>query len=124
MKTIGNILWFLFTGLWTGLTWFITGLLWCVTIVGIPFGLQAFKLGRLSFWPMGTVVNKHFGAHPIANILWFIFGGFALVLEFLILGLVWCVTIIGIPFGLQAFKLAGLALCPFGATFGAQEKKN
>ena len=115
MKTLGNILWFLFTGIWTGIAWFFTGLIWCITIIGIPFGKQSFKLARLAFWPFGTQVKKDFGKHPIANIIWIIFGGLFLAIGFGVLGLIWCITIIGIPFGKQCFKLAGLALTPFGA---------
>lgn len=116
MKTIGNILWLLFTGLWEGIMWAFLGLFWCITIIGIPFGKQCFKIARLMFWPFGSTVNKNFGAHPIANVIWIIFGGLFLALSFLLLGIVWCITIIGIPFGKQCFKLAGLALTPFGAT--------
>ena len=115
MKTLGNILWFLFTGLWTGIAWFFTGLIWCITIIGIPFGKYSFKLARHAFWPFSTQVKKDFGKHPIANIIWIIFGGLFLAIGFGVLGLIWCITIIGIPFGKQCFKLAGLALTPFGA---------
>lgn len=116
MKVIGNLLWLLFTGFWTGISWFCIGICWCITVIGIPFGIQAFKFAKLSFWPMGKKVQTHFGAHPIANIIWFIFGGFELMLAHFLLGIVWCITIIGIPFGKQAFKFAKLAVCPFGAT--------
>ncbi len=116
MKLIGNVLWFLFTGLVSALGWIGIGLGWCITIIGIPFGLQAFKMAGLSLWPFGKTVNGNFGKHPIANIIWFIFGGFALSLGFLFAGIIWCITIIGIPFGKQCFKLAKLALAPFGAT--------
>ncbi len=116
MKFIGNILWFIFTGLASAIGWLVIGLLWCITIIGIPFGTQAFKMAGLSLWPFGKTVTGNFGKHPIANILWFIFGGFALAIGFLITGLLWCITIIGIPFGKQCFKLAKLAIAPFGAT--------
>ena len=116
MKTLGNILWFIFTGLGTAISWFITGIIWCITIIGIPFGKQCFKLAKVSLWPFGKHVNTRFGSHPIANTIWFIFGGFALVLGFFLAGLIWCITIIGIPFGKQCFKLAKIALAPFGAT--------
>lgn len=119
MKLIGNILWLIFTGLWTAIGWFFTGLLWCITIVGIPFGLQAFKLAKLSLWPFGNKAEKDFGKHPIANVIWIIFGGLFLALGFCIAGVIWCITIIGIPFGKQCFKLAGLALTPFGAEITA-----
>ena len=115
MKFIANLLWIIFTGLWSAILYFMLGLIWCVTIIGIPFGLQAFKFARLCIWPFGSKVDGNFGKHPIANIIWFIFGGFAEAIFFLVLGLVWCVTIIGIPFGLQCFKFAKLSLAPFGA---------
>lgn len=116
MKTIANVLWFLFTGLGSALAWIGIGIVWCVTIIGIPFGLQAFKMAGLSLWPFGKTVNGNFEKHPIANILWFLFGGLELAISFLVVGIVWCITIIGIPFGKQCFKLAKLALFPFGAT--------
>lgn len=118
LKFIGNALWFVFTGFFTGVTYFLSSLFWCITIIGIPFGKQGFKLARLSFFPFGTKVNKNFGKHPVANVIWIIFGGFFISLFFTLSGLFWCITIIGIPFGKQCFKLAGLALMPFGATFG------
>lgn len=122
MKTIGNILWFLLTGLWEGIVWFFTGIVWCITIIGIPFGLQAFKIAKLIIWPFGRVVNKNFGKHPIANVIWIIFGGLFMALGFLLLGVIWCITIIGIPFGKQCFKLASLSLSPFGATIEVPTK--
>ncbi len=116
MKIIGNILWFIFTGLESALAWAIIGLLWCITIIGIPFGLQSFKLASLVIWPFGRRVNANFANHPIANIIWIIFGGLLLSIGYLFVGIFWCITIIGIPFGKQCFKLAGLALTPFGAS--------
>ncbi|MBQ7339236.1 MAG: YccF domain-containing protein [Clostridia bacterium] len=118
MKTIGNILWLLFTGLWAGLAYFFIGIIWCITIIGIPFGKQCFKFAKLSFWPFGTEIKSNFGSHPIANVLWIIFGGLELAIGFLIIGAVWCITIIGIPFGKQCFKFAKLSIAPFGATVG------
>lgn len=115
MKIIGNIIWFIFGGLISAIGWLFLGLLWCITIIGIPFALQAFKLAGLSLWPMGKVVNINFSKHAIANILWIILGGFALAFTFVVTGIICCITIIGIPFGKQAFKLARLALAPFGA---------
>ena len=122
MKTIGNVLWFLFTGFGTALGWLFTGILWCITIIGIPFGKQAFKLAGLSLWPFGKTVNGNFGKHPIANIIWFLFGGFGLALGYVFVGIIWCITIIGIPFGLQAFKMVKLALLPFGASIVKKTK--
>lgn len=116
MKFLGNILWFLFGGLISGLSWIFAGILWCITIVGIPIGLQCFKLATLSFWPFGKEVRYGGGAmSTIANIFWLLISGIPLAIENLILGLVCCITIIGIPFGKQFFKIAKLALTPFGA---------
>ena len=120
MKTLGNILWLLFTGLWLGLGYALTDILWCITIIGIPFGKQCFKIAKLAFWPFGTEVHKNFGKHPIANVIWIIFGGLGLCLSFGLAGIIWCITIIGIPFGKQCFKLAGLSIAPFGAVIGDQ----
>ncbi len=116
MKLIGNILWFFFTGLVSALYCFFLGLGWCITIIGIPFGIQAFKFAKLFLAPFGKKVTTNFGKHAIMNILWFILGGFGLALTFFFMGLFWCLTIIGIPFGKQAFKLAKLSIAPFGAT--------
>ena len=116
MKFIGNLLWFLLTGLAASISWLILGVLWCITIIGTPFGVQCFKFAGLSLFPFGKRVNENFGSHPIANFLWLVFGGLELAVGFAIAGIVWCVTIIGIPFGKQCFKLAKLALMPFGAT--------
>ena len=116
MKFIGNLLWLLLTGLYLGLVYAVLGIVWCLTIIGIPFGKQLFKLSRLAFWPFGASVKENFGKHPILNVIWMIFGGLELALIFFFMGILWCVTIIGIPFGKQAFKLAKLSLTPFGAT--------
>lgn len=115
MKTIGNILWLLLTGIGAAIAWFFLGLVWCITIIGIPFGKQCFKLARLSAWPFGSNVKSNFGKHPIANVIWIIFGGLELAIGFIFVGLLWCITIVGIPFGKQCFKLASLAIAPFGA---------
>lgn len=122
MKTIGNLLWFFFTGLWTGLSYIFLGLIWCLTIIGIPFGKQCFKIGSLMFWPFGRVVNSDFGKHAILNVIWILFGGLELAIVFLFLGLIWCITIIGIPFGKQCFKFAKLSFMPFGATITTATK--
>jgi len=115
MKTLGNIIWFLFGGLIMGLLFFVVGALCCLTIIGIPFGLQLFKIGVLCLWPFGSQIEINFSAHPLANILWIIFFGIELSFGCLVLCALFCITIVGIPFGLQWFKLAQLALLPFGA---------
>ena len=116
MKLLGNILWFLLGGVVMSLSYFIIGLLWCVTIVGIPVGLQAFKAAKLTLFPFGKEVVYGGGAGSgCLNILWIIFGGLEMAIACFLLGIVFCITIIGIPFGRQYFKLAKLSLMPFGA---------
>ena len=116
MKTLGNIIWFLFGGIILGFGWILCGFLWCITIIGIPVGVQCFKLATLGFWPFGRSVVYQGGVGSfIVNILWFFFGGIEMALVDCVVGLFFCVTIIGIPFGLQCFKLAKLSLAPFGA---------
>ncbi len=115
MKTIGNILWFLFGGWVTALIWLIGGILFCLTIVGIPFGIQCFKFARLSLFPYGKKVAVAPAEHPIANIVWAVFFGWEMAIAYLVCGVICCVTIIGIPNGIVAFKLTKLALLPFGA---------
>lgn len=116
MGCIGNFLWFCLCGLWLGLGWLFVGILWCITLVGIPVGLQCFKLAGLSFFPFGKEVEYGGGAGSLLlNILWIIFGGLELALSSAFMGIIFCITIVGIPFGLQCFKLAQLSLMPFGA---------
>ena len=116
MSFLGNVLWFIFGGLFSGLSWVLAGIIWCITIIGIPYGRQCFKFASLSFFPFGKEVQYGGGAGSfILNIIWLILSGIPLALEHLAFGLVLCVTIIGIPFGMQHFKLAKLALMPFGA---------
>ncbi len=116
MGLLGNMIWFICGGLVSGLSWFLAGCLWCITVVGIPVGLQCFKIAGLSFFPFGKEVVYGGGAGSfLLNIIWILVSGLPLALEHLALGLLLCVTVIGIPFGLQQFKLAKLALMPFGA---------
>lgn len=117
MGFLGNIIWFLCGGLWQGLSWFFAGVLWSITIVGVPIGMQCFKFASLAFFPFGKEVQYGGGTISlIANVLWLLFSGIPLALVALANGLLLCCTIIGIPFGLQCFKMAKLALMPFGAT--------
>lgn len=115
MNLLGNLLWLIFGGLVSALSWFLAGLLCCLTIVGIPVGLQCFKIAALSLSPFGKEVVYEGGAVSLlANILWLIVG-IPLALEHFAMGIVMCCTVIGIPFGLQYFKLAKLSFLPFGA---------
>lgn len=117
MGCLGNALWFLFGGLIMGLSWALAGVLWCITIVGIPIGTQCFKFASLAFFPFGKEVVYGGGVGSLLlNILWMIFSGILLAVEAAVIGCLFCITIIGIPFGMQCFKLAKLALMPFGAS--------
>jgi len=118
MKTLGNILWLIFGGWAIALEYFLASVAMMITIVGIPFGLQSIKLGVLALWPFGsrvvTVEDTSGCLNLVMNILWIIIGGIWIALTHIALGVLLCITIIGIPFGLQHFKFIKLALFPFG----------
>ena len=106
MSCLGNVLWFLFGGLIMGLSWALAGVLWCVTIVGIPVGLQCFKFASLAFFPFGKEVQYGGGVGSLLlNILWLLVSGVLLAIESAVIGCVFCITIIGIPFGKQCLDV-------------------
>ena len=110
MTVIGNILWFLFGGLIGGLAWVLAGCLWCVTIIGIPVGLQCFKFASLAFFPFGKeVIYGGGGFSFLVNLIWIVFFGLEMAIGYVILGCLWCITLLGIPIGKQCFKMAKLA---------------
>ena len=116
MRLIANILWILLGGLLSALGWIAAGLLWCITVVGIPIGVQCFKLSSISLNPFGKEVRYEGGAVSfLVNVLWVLLSGWELALGNVIVGCLFCITIIGIPWGKQYFKIAKLALAPFGA---------
>lgn len=116
MNFIGNLIWIICGGLFSAIGWWFAGILWCITIVGIPVGLQCFKMSSLSLNPFGKEVIDEGGAVScLLNIIWFFVSGLELAIGNFVIGCVLCVTIIGIPFGMQFFKIARLALFPFGA---------
>jgi uncharacterized membrane protein YccF (DUF307 family) len=118
MSCLGNIIWLIFGGLVVGLGYIIGGLLLCLTIIGIPFGVQSIKLGFATFAPFGKEVVE--GEHAnstlrvIFNIVWLVLFGWAIAVAHLVSAAVLAITIIGIPFALQHIKLIPLALFPFG----------
>lgn len=118
MKLLGNIIWLIFGGIEFALGYIVAGALLCLTIVGIPFGWQLFKLSELALWPFGKEVRQKEQSTGclslLMNLLWIFVGGIWLAVSHALLGMVFCITIIGIPFGLQHFKLALLILTPFG----------
>ncbi len=115
MRLIGNILWIVLGGLLSSLGWILAGVIWCVTVVGIPVGLQCFKLSSISLNPFGKeVVDEGGSVSFILNVLWFLVSGVWMAIGNFILGCILCITVIGIPFGRQFFKIAALSLAPFG----------
>jgi uncharacterized membrane protein YccF (DUF307 family) len=118
MSFLGNLIWMIFGGFLSGMGYIIGGLLICLTIVGIPVGVQAIKLGWATMVPFGKeIVPNEKASSPgyvILNLLWAILFGWEIALSHLVHGLILYVTIIGIPFGNQHFKLIPLALAPFG----------
>jgi uncharacterized membrane protein YccF (DUF307 family) len=117
VRIILNLMWLILAGIWMAIGYVIAGLLMCITIIGIPFGVQAFKLAVYALWPFGKTLvpsGHHRALSVIGNILWFILAGWWLALGHVITGIVLCITIIGIPLGIASFKMAGAALVPFG----------
>ncbi len=118
MKILGNLIWLIFGGFAIFMEYMIAGLLLCITIIGIPFGLQSFKLGILALWPFGQKIEYMDHApgclSTIMNVIWFFIGGVWITLTHFFFGILLGITIIGIPWAKQHFKMASLALTPFG----------
>ncbi len=118
MGCLMNLLWLIFGGIFTAVEYLIASVLMMFTIVGIPFGMQTLKMAGLALWPFGKEVRsgeRSSGClYVLMNVLWILLGGIWISLSHMIFGVVLCITIIGIPFGMQHFKLAALALTPFG----------
>ena len=116
MNTLGNILWLILGGLELAVAWAIIGIVLCITIVGIPLGIQAFKMAGLTLTPFGKSVVYGGGVGSLlANIIWVVLVGIWMAIGYVIAGVLNCITVIGVPFGIQSFKRAKLALWPFGA---------
>ncbi|MBP0457855.1 YccF domain-containing protein [Streptomyces montanisoli] len=117
MKTILNIVWLVLCGFWMFLGYLVAGLVLCITIIGIPFGIAAFRIGVYALWPFGrTAVDRQgVGAGSlVGNVLWVILAGWWLALGHVFTGIALCISIIGIPLGLANFKLIPLSLMPLG----------
>ena len=117
MSFIGNILWFAFGGIWLGLSWIVAGILCCCTVVGIPFGVACFRIAGFSFCPFGKkLVESEFAGvcTALLNLIWIVFAGFWLALGSAILGIAYCITIIGIPWGIACFNIAQASFAPLG----------
>lgn len=133
LRILGNIIWFVFGGCLMGLAWWFSALLCFVTIVGIPWGRACFNIGLFSFLPFGhEAINRKelsgrddLGTGPlgtVGNLFWLVFMGWWLALGHLFWAIVFCITLIGIPFGIQHFKLAGIALWPVGKAIVTREE--
>ena len=117
MRTVLNLLWFVLSGLWLAIGYAVAGLVLCLLIITIPFGVACFRLAAFVLWPFGrAVVRKPDAGAPstIANVLWFILAGLWMAIAHVVLGILLCVTIIGIPLSLGNFKLAAVAIAPLG----------
>jgi uncharacterized membrane protein YccF (DUF307 family) len=132
MRAIGNFLWFILGGVLMGLVWWLVGVVAFVTVVGIPWGKACFVIGQFTFFPFGkeAISRKELnqkddigtgGLGVLGNIIWFIFAGIWLAIGHVISALLSFITIIGIPFGIQHLKLAGIALAPIGKTIVTKE---
>lgn len=120
MTVIGNVLWLVLAGWWLAIAYVAAGIVNLLPIITIPLAIQSFKLAGYALWPFGRVVvdipNRSGGLSFIANVIWFFLGGVWLALAHILAGLLLMITIIGIPLGVASFKMAGLALAPFGRT--------
>jgi uncharacterized membrane protein YccF (DUF307 family) len=118
MNLSGNLVWLIFGGLMAALGYFIGGIVLCITIIGIPWGLQCFKLAELVLWPFGKKVisdsNDMGCLNIVFNLVWILFGGLYTAIVHIVMGAILCLTIIGIPWGRQHFKLIEISLMPFG----------
>ncbi len=127
MNIIGNILWFILGGALMGICWWIVGLFFYLSIIGIPWGKACFVIGQFTFMPFGKeAINRRYITNKddvgtgalglIGNVIWFILAGFWLSIGHLLSAMLCFITIIGIPFGIQHIKLAGIAVAPIGKT--------
>ncbi|MHB1514973.1 MAG: YccF domain-containing protein [Acidiferrobacteraceae bacterium] len=132
MRTIGNFLWFITGGALMGLAWWLVGLLAFVSVIGIPWGKACFVMGEFTFFPFGqeAISRKELhqredigtgGLGVLGNVVWFLVAGVWLALGHVLSAVVCFLTIIGIPFGIQHLKLAGIALAPIGKTIVSKE---
>ena len=118
MNGLGNILWLVLGGIVIALVYYVVGLLLCISIIGIHFGIQLFKLGTYALWPFGRELvngpNEPGCISVLMNLLWILLGWWEIALLHLFFGLLFCITIVGIPWGLQHFKMALASIFPFG----------
>jgi uncharacterized membrane protein YccF (DUF307 family) len=118
VKTLLNVIWLVLAGVWLALAYLLAAILLAITIIGLPFAKQSFKLARYALWPFGWALvqspTRHETLSTVGNVLWFLLAGWWLALGHLVTGIALCLTIIGIPLGIADIKMAGAALFPFG----------
>ena len=118
MNLLGNIIWLIFGGLMAALGYFFGGIVLCITVIGVPWGLQCFKLAGVVLWPFGKKVvsdSDNMGClNLLFNLIWILCGGLYTAIVHIVMGAILCLTIIGIPWGKQHFKLVEISLMPFG----------
>lgn len=117
MRTVLNLIWLFLSGIWLALGYAVAGLVMCLLIVTIPFGIASFRLAAFVLWPFGrTLVRRPDAgtASAVGNVLWCLLVGLWMAIAHIVLGVVLCLTVIGIPLGLGNFKLALVALAPLG----------
>jgi uncharacterized membrane protein YccF (DUF307 family) len=117
MRLVLNVIWVVLAGVWMFLAYLVAGVLFCITIIGIPFGLAAFRIGAFALWPFGRTVVRRSTAgvgSAIGNFFWIILAGIWLAIGHAITGILLCLTVIGIPLGLGSFKLIPVSLTPLG----------
>lgn len=118
MKFLGNIAWLLLGGLLTAALYVLAGIFFCITIIGIPFGVQLIKIGSYALWPFGREMEFAQGqpgcVSMVGNLVWILLGWWEIALVHVVCGIIFCITIIGIPFGVKHFKIAISSVFPFG----------
>ena len=118
MNSVGNIFWLLLGGIIIAIIYYIVGMLMCITLIGIPFGIQLFKLGTYALWPFGHELvngpNEPGCVSVVMNLIWILLGWWEIAILHVVFGLIFLVTIVGIPFGVQHFKMAIGSIFPFG----------
>ena len=117
LTVILNLIWLVLAGFWLAIGYFLAGIIACILIITIPFGKASFRIGLYALWPFGRTVRRREDAGVgscIGNVIWFIFAGWWLAIEQIIVGVLLCITIIGIPLGIGSFKMVPISLAPLG----------
>jgi uncharacterized membrane protein YccF (DUF307 family) len=117
VRTLLNLIWFVFSGIWLWLAYMLAGIICCLLIVTIPWGIASFRMANYAAWPFGReVIDKPTAGiwALLGNIIWLIVAGWWLALTHIVTGIVLCFTIIGIPLAIANFKLISISLLPLG----------